>query len=235
MEMKRRVGIALGLISVGLLVAVFLLSDFSMGMYRKYNALRMDPLGLGLKEEVTEGDYDFLLLGDSLIARWRIPGYAVLNKGIGAQTSSQVKYRVKLLQDKPIHAKTAIICVGGNDLKSLRLDPDLSDAVVETTLLNIEDIVAGVKSISDEIYLMTIPPIYTVPFYMKPLQSTHITLASLEAINDGIIQMAEDEGIHVLDAERILQGMAVEEVLAKDKVHLSDKAYEKLFEEVSGD
>lgn len=233
--MKRSVGIALGLIIVGLLVAVFLLGDFSVGMYRKYNALRMDPLGIGREAEIQGAEYDFFLIGDSLIAGWRIPGYAVLNEGIGSQTSAQVKYRVKLLQDKPIHAKTAIICVGGNDLKALRLDTDLSDDVVETTLLNIEEIVAGAKSISDEIYIMTIPPIYTVPFYMKPLKFTHVTLTSLEEINAGILQMAEDEGIHVLDAKRILQGMAVEEVLAKDKVHLSDKAYEKLFEEVSGD
>jgi lysophospholipase L1-like esterase len=76
---------------------------------------------------------------------------------------------------------------------------------------------------------------YTVPFYMKPLKSTQVMLSALEELNQGILDVAADEGVEVIDCETVLQGMNAEDVLAPDNVHLSEKAYEALFSEIQDD
>lgn len=223
-----------------LLLSASIICNAVLGMaairvYQKYNHVRTDPLGL-LNETDTqeEGNYDYFLIGDSLIANWDIAGASVANEGIGAQTSGQVMYRMRLLGDA-LHAKKSIICVGGNDLKILRFDTELSADVIRTSLSNIREIIRLSKGISDQTYIVTIPPMYTVPFYMEPLKSTQVMLSALEELNQGILDVAADEGVEVIDCETVLQGMSTEDVLAPDNVHLSEKAYEALFSELQDD
>jgi len=82
-----------------------------------------------------------------------------------------------------ISAKRAIICAGGNDLKTLRVFPDQEEAIIYTTIQNIRQIIAELENKCEMIYVLTIPPIYSVPFYLKPLKSTKALLSSLDAIN----------------------------------------------------
>ncbi|GAK53422.1 lysophospholipase L1 and related esterases [Candidatus Moduliflexus flocculans] len=131
--------------------------------------------------------------------------------------------------------KKSIIWVGGNDLKILRVDPELSPKIIPSSLSTIREIIKLSNRISEKTYILTIPPIYTVPFYMKPFKSTHVMLSSLEALNHGIIQVAKEEGAEVIHCEQVLHGMQTTDILASDRIHLSEKAYEKIFSEINND
>ncbi len=204
------------------------------GLYATYALLRMDPLGISDRPPPAPGNYDLLLIGDSLAAHWPIPDAAALNLGIPSQTSAQVLHRSTLL-DPGVQAATTLICVGGNDLKILRVNPDLSATVVSTALTNIRAILRQSRHRSAHVFIMTVPPMYTVPFYLKPFRFTQAMLSSLKTLNRGIRTVAAEEGASVLDCERLFHGMDPDVILAPDHVHLSAHAYEILAAEIHAD
>ncbi|GAK53423.1 hypothetical protein U14_04688 [Candidatus Moduliflexus flocculans] len=102
--MNRKLLIGLVVVVFALMLSNMMLGKMALDLYQTYNALRRDPLGILHQQEIQQGEYDYFLIGDSLIARWKIPEYAVANHGISAQTSGQALYRMRLLGDK-IHAK----------------------------------------------------------------------------------------------------------------------------------
>lgn len=201
-----------------------------VNLYKDYNNLRMDPLGISNELSSETGKYEFLLIGDSIIRNWIINGYLTLNKGIASQTSTQVLYRVKFL-NKNVYAKNAIICVGGNDLKSLRVFPDNSRQIVDKVITNIQNIIDTIDNNCDNIYIMTIPPISSVPFYLKPLKSTKAILNSLNAINN-TIKSGLNRNVRVIDVEKVINGIPAKHVYADDNVHLSQKVYEEILKEI---
>lgn len=82
-----------------------------------------------------------------------------------------------------ISAKRAIICAGGNDLKTLRVLPEQKEEIIHATIQNIRQIITEAENKCELIYVLTIPPMYSVPFYLKPLKSKKALLSSLDAIN----------------------------------------------------
>lgn len=226
--MKKSWIIVFSLITLSLIIFSISLGSLSLNFYSKYNNLRMDPLGISGNTQSDTGEYDFLLIGDSLIQNWKIDGFSSLNKGIGSQTSTQVLYRAQMLDDT-VHAKKAIICVGGNDLKYLRLNPDSSSTVIEKAVQNIQGIIDAVSDNCDTVYVMTIPPVSSVPFYMKPLKSAKALLNSLNSINE-IILNELDNNVKAIDTAKAISPLPKEDVYAADNIHLSQKSYECIFQ-----
>jgi lysophospholipase L1-like esterase len=196
----------------------------------------MDPLGLNTAASANpeHSIYDFILIGDSLIANWNPSGYKILNLGIPSQTSAQVLHRMQIF-DTDISAERIIICAGGNDLKILRVLPENSEAIAENTLQNIKEIISAVKNKSSKIYILTIPPIYKVPFYLTPFKSTKALLSSLDAINMRLKTELSGNNITVIDVEKIISPLERTEVYASDGIHLSQKAYDKILNAITKD
>lgn len=207
------------------------LGILAVRIYGSYNALRRDPLGILRAEKTPAGPYDVLLMGDSLAERWKIEGCAAANLGISGQTSGQVLHRMQLMGEG-IRARRAIICVGGNDLKTLRAEPELAGQVVEESLANLRASLRLAKGRAEKTCVVTVPPIGEVAWHWKAIPSTKAILGGIERLNAGIRELAEEEGVAAIDCERAFRGMAAEEIFAEDKAHLSEKAYEALEVEV---
>ncbi len=219
-----------------LLIACAVLTMLSITLYKKYCLLRMDPLGLSSSASSTTetGNYDFLLIGDSLIANWNPSGYKNLNLGIPSQTSAQVLHRIQILHTG-ISAERAIICAGGNDLKTLRVLPEQKEKIIHTTVQNIRRIIAEAENKCEMIYVLTIPPIYSVPFYLKPLKSTKALLSSLDAINTRLKTELKKGNVTVIDVEQEIASLKLNEIYASDGIHLSQKAYDKILDAITKD
>ena len=228
-----KAGVAVVLLAlVAALAAVAVgVGTIALDIYRSYNALRRDPLGILRAEKAPAGPYDVLLIGDSLAEGWRIEGCAVANMGISGQTSGQVLHRMQLM-DEGIRARAAILFVGGNDLKTLRAEPEMAAKVVDECLTNLREILRLAKSRSEKVFVATVPPINEVPWYWKAIPSTKAILRGIESLNEGIRELAAEEGAAAIDCERAFRGMAAEEVVAQDKAHLSENAYQALMVEI---
>lgn len=233
--MKKRTIVIFFLLAV-MLVLCITMTFFTLTFYKKYCLLRMDPLGLNTAASANpeHSIYDFILIGDSLIANWNPSGYKILNLGIPSQTSAQVLHRMQIF-DTDISAERIIICAGGNDLKILRVLPENSEAIVENTVQNIEDIISVVENKSSKIYILTIPPIYNVPVYLKPFKSTKALLSSLDAINMRLKTELSGNNITVIDVEKIISPLERTEVYASNGIHLSQKAYDKILNAITKD
>lgn len=202
----------------------------SINLYGKYNNLRMDPLGISGNAPPDNGEFDFILIGDSLIQNWKIDGFTTLNMGIGSQTSAQVLYRAQMLNNN-VQAKKAVICIGGNDLKTLRLSPNSSNEIIEQTVKNIQGVIDAIFDNCDNIYIMTIPPVSSVPFYLKPLKSTKALLVSLNSINEHILH-GLDRNVRSIDVAKTISSLPKKDVYAADNIHLSKKAYDFILQQI---
>ena len=125
--------LAIILLALGLLVSLvfnFILYRQGRGYYLQLNATRLDPLGLEAhparyseSERSLGAAHRIIFLGDSRITQWPQPaidGYQIVNRGIGAQTSTQVlgRYDVHV---KPLEPDILLVQVGINDLKAIPL------------------------------------------------------------------------------------------------------------------
>jgi len=219
-----------------LLAFGIILAQLALTFYKKYCLLRMDPLGLSssASSNSESGNYDFLLVGDSLIANWNPSEYKNLNLGIPSQTSAQILHRMQIF-NAGISAKRAIICAGGNDLKTLRVLPEQKEEIIHAAIQNIRQIIAEVENKCEMIYVLTIPPIYSVPFYLKPLKSTNALLSSLDAINTRLKTELKSERVTVIDVEQEIASLDLDEIYASDGIHLSQKAYNKILDAITKD
>jgi len=100
--MKRILPAALVLVVLALIAGHVFLGTTVFRLYRAYNALRLDPLGLRSAPLPPSGHYDILLMGDSLAEQWTFPEGSVANAGRHAQTSAQILLRMQRL-DADLH------------------------------------------------------------------------------------------------------------------------------------
>lgn len=203
-------------------------------IYDKYNDLRLNPLLLSGLDDNNKynNSYDIVILGDSLGAGWKFSGnYSTLNLGIGGQTTSQVKYRSDLIEGK-IKGDILIIIAGGNDIKCIPTNYHRKDQILDQAAYNIKEIVRNHQNDFNSIVLVTIPPMFRIPFYLKHLKRTKIFSASIIELNDKIRNLAAEMDVELLDAFTILSEKKNDENLTTDGAHLNKRAYQYLEKEI---
>ncbi|HUI92314.1 MAG TPA: GDSL-type esterase/lipase family protein [Chitinivibrionales bacterium] len=201
----------------------------------KYNDSRLDPIGgqAWNLDAIAKGHHAVVLLGDSHAWNWRYPGGDVLNLGIPSQTSVQIRLRSDRYRDS-LSGAMLIIFAGGNDVKSISTNLERRDAIVEQCLLSIEGIIKNHQGHFDEIVLATIPPAFKLPLMYRVLYRPEIDGCQTK-INDGIRRLAGQYKVRLLDAYSILLPKIKSEKLSDDGIHMNEKAYGHLTEELTKD
>ncbi len=193
--------------------------------YDKYNDSRLDPLGeiaWDLQDDVN-GSHEVVIIGDSHARNWDYNHDRVLNLGIPGQTSVQISHRSLAYRDS-LKGKLLIIIGGGNDIKSVSTNPGLKDEIVRNCLAALESTVNNHLPSFESIAILTVPPVFKIPWKYRTLHSPAIDQAHSE-INTGIRLLAKQYNIILLDAYAILEPQMESKDLSPDGIHLNKQAY----------
>ena len=199
--------------------------------FDRYNDVRLDPLDIGDSATLSfpGQPYDFVLLGDSHASNWAIPSAAVLNLGIGGETSSQIALR-SALYAKRISGGCLIVIAGGNDMNCLLTNKDRQETIIRQCVARIRTIVEHHRGNFTHIVVMTVPPLFSIPKEYWGLYDSSID-RSLNELNAGIrLLCAQDTSIKLLDAYEIVSKKRATENLTTDGEHLNAVAYRYLFD-----
>jgi len=212
------------------LIGNFIGYQITYQFYQKYNHSRLDPLGENTWQlhSIAHSDKSLVILGDSHARNWNYQSDDVLNLGIPGQTSNQIRLRSDSYRDN-LSGKRLIIIAGGNDIKSMSTNLAQKDQIVKNCLQSLEAIILNHQTSFDEIVLLTIPPVFSIPFeYYLLMINLQILHDAHHEINQGIRQLASKHGVRLLDAYHILREQMKNEQLSKDGIHLNRAAYQYL-------
>ncbi len=169
-----------------------------------------------------------LFYGDSRAADWPapdVPGYAVVNRGVGGQTSAEaVAYLDSALAG--LQPNIVVVQIGVNDLSMLTFNPNQRAAIVETCRRNIRQLVARLADISECVVLTTIFPIGDAELFFYDVSEM---IDALDEVNDFIHALAGPQ-ITIFDAYAVLaadDGL-VQPDYALDMLHLNPLGYRAL-------
>ncbi len=221
------------------LIGNWLIFSQAKQFYTQLSATRLDPAGLRAYpthgQGIAESDKTrIVFFGDSRAAQWpnlnTLPQFEFINRGIGAQTSTQVRQRLKdhLL---PLDADFVIIQVGINDLTSIPLFPDSKKYIIRMVKENISWIVAEVAETNSQnqtVILTTIFPTGDIPLIRQPFWSSDIEDAIVE-VNQHIATLA-GENVIIMDSYGLLvddNGRLLDQ-FTHDELHLSTAGYTHL-------
>jgi hypothetical protein len=214
MKPNRSLWLVFALTFVALLASVALnITFFVQGRqyYLQLNETRLDPLGLSYFTS-TNGQPDpadldrpaVVFFGDSRAADWPAPNldrFDFINRGIGAQTSSQALLR---FDDHvtPLRPRVVALQIGVNDLKTLALFPERKEVIIAACKDNIRRIVGRAGEIGATVILTTIFPVGEPPLERMPFWSSDIS-RGVDEVN-GYIRSLAAPNVVVLDAYAIL-------------------------------
>ena len=131
-----------------------------------------------------------------------------------------------------LKGKLLIIIGGGNDIKSLSTNPGRKDEIVRNCLAALESTVNNHLPSFESIVILTVPPVFRMPWKYRILHSPIIDEAHKQ-INIGIRLLAKQKNIILLDAYAILEPQMESEDFLPDGIHLNKQAYENLKGELS--
>lgn len=217
----------------------WLLYNRAIHYYRQLNETRLDPLGLSVypsstnQTSLTDPDkVTVVFFGDSRLAEWSPPpdlsGFEFVNRGIGAQTSTQVLQRFDY-HVKPLRPQIIVIQVCINDLKTIPLFPERKRTIITNCQENIRQIVARSLDLDATVILTTLFPIGEVPLDRRFFWSDEVNQAIGE-INSFIFSL-EGENVIVLDTYPILasgENGVIQDGYAKDFLHVNAAGYKAL-------
>lgn len=171
--MSRRFSFSVPLVALTLVLIVsialnFLLFQQGKQYYYQLNLTRLDPLGLndypsGMKKTKHPAKVRVVVFGDSRAYQWPEPAgvsqFEFINRGIGAQTSSQIVAR---FEEHVVSLQPDILliqmCI--NDLKTIPLFPHLKLSIISNCKNNIEWSVREARKLGATVILTTvIPPV----------------------------------------------------------------------------
>lgn len=238
-----RVGIvllALSLMGSGLLNIQ--LYKAAQQYYRELNSTRLDPLGLKVYPRQPHPQVrshtdriKVVFFGDSRAFAWTEPSnldrFESINRGIGAQTTSQVLGRYDR-HIRPLNANILVLQVGINDLKTIPLFPHLKENIISQSQANIEQIVRQAQRQNTVVIVSTIFPVGEVPLTRRLFWSPDAD-AAIEQVNAFIHQLAAKQVI-VFDTAAILANDKgrVKDDYGLDFLHLNETGYQALNREL---
>lgn len=172
-----------------------------------------------------------MFFGDSRALSWASPdmrGFEFINRGIGNQTSEQIRLRWEQ-HVAPLRPDSVVLQLCVNDLKTIPLFPERRDAIVKQCQSNLKAIVEMARQAGSKVVLTTVFPLGEVPLERKLFWSDDVAVAISE-VNEFIYTL-EGEGVLVADAYELLREEASEKVrpeYSRDLLHLNAEGYEML-------
>lgn len=221
-------------LAVSVAVNYYLL-NFSRRYYDLFNRTRLNPLGLNAftSNHVEKQDSDsvnVVFFGDSRVAEWPLPnvdGFDFVNRGINSHTSNQLLLRYDA-HIRPLNPHILFVQVCINDLFSIPLNAESSEAIIIGCKNNIQQIVRDARGQDATVILSTIFPVGRVPIESRLFWSDEILLA-VEEVNS-FIKSLEGDGVVVFDTFSILandEGRLLQE-FSRDMLHLNSAGYEEI-------
>lgn len=214
----------------------FFLFHQGQNYYHQLNQTRLDPLGLnnypaGINKSSNPGKLRVVFFGDSRAYQWPEPTgferFEFINRGIGAQTSSQVVERFDE-HINPLQPDVLLVQVCINDLKTIPLFPNLKSSIISNCKNNIKRIVLEAQKQEITVILTTVFPLGKLPLERRLFWSEDVARA-IEEVNQFIISQTAEKVI-IFDTCRTLandKGMVKEEY-SRDFLHLNKTGYETL-------
>lgn len=201
--------------------------------YVQLSQAQLDPYGLkhpgfvvrGRPEHVTR----VVFFGDSRARDWPAPqvaGCTVINRGIGGQTTEQVRGRIDA-HVIPLKPCVVVVQAGINDLKAIPLFPQRRDEIVADCKANLREIVRRCTNDGLPVIITTIFPPGHVPLQRRMVWSPEIEKA-VEEVNADLRALA-GEHVVVLDAWKLLEDHGqLRSGLGLDTLHLNARGYQAL-------
>jgi lysophospholipase L1-like esterase len=226
-----RLSIVLALLFAVSLTVNAILVRTAAQYYATTNAIRLDPVGLKVyaPDRVHPPDARPMLVffGDSRALMWGrpgLPGYTVVNRGIGFQTTAQILARLDG-DVTPLHPDVVVLEAGINDLKSISDFPERRAEIVADCKANLERIVSGCRSAGAKVVLTSIFELGDVSIWKRPFWSDDVGVAVRE-VNAYLPTLAHD-GVTLFDANRTLDdgNDRVKGGYQLDYLHLSPPGY----------
>ena len=243
MIQKRILLIVTAILTLLLTISVVLnlvLFRYANRYYLQLNGTRLDPLGVIFYEpadppenELSQQKMKAVFFGDSRAYQWPQPQdlnqFIFLNRGIGAQTSTQVVERYER-HISPLQPDILIIQVCINDLKTIPLYPHLKRQIIDNCKANLKQIVDESRNQGTEVILTTIFPLGELPIERRSFWSDEVAKAVVE-VNEYINKL-RNEDIIIYDTTAILadQSGQVRAEYSYDFLHLNENGYQVLNE-----
>ena len=196
------------------------------------SALRSDPIDLlNLTDRATASDTEFLLMGDSRVARWDpVPELDSIPFGLvgsAGMTAVQMELATRVIAPR-LAGKTVIVQIGINDLKAIGYMDRDPDEIISETKRSLTAIHRTLKKNEVRVFVSTIVPPGPVGLSRRPIWDDRIRDAVVsvnEALVSGHLMAVED----VLDFGRLLGSpRKTDSVFSADALHLNRSGYEVL-------
>ena len=211
----------------------------TLGDYRSLSEIQLDPYGLkrpGFPPDpapVDAGEKVLVFFGDSRARQWpapQAPGWRVVNRGIGGQTTEQMRGRFDA-HIAPLSPSVVVVQGGVNDVKAIPLFPHLRDEIVADCKANLRDLVRRARARGAVVVITTVFPTGPVPLERRAVWSADVERAVQEVNAD--LRTITTEGVIVLDAWKLLstEGRLRDEYAA-DTLHLTAQGYQVLNDEL---
>jgi lysophospholipase L1-like esterase len=215
-----------------------LLYRYANQYYLQLNGTRLDPLGVVFYEpsdpaahELNQQKVRVVFYGDSRAYQWPPPPelgqFIFLNRGIGAQTSTQVVERFDN-HITPLQPDILVVQVCINDLKTIPLYPHLERQIIDTCKANLEQIVDKARDQGAAVILTTIFPLGELPIERRLFWSDEVGSAIVE-VNEYIYTL-KNEGVIIYDTATVLadESGQVRAEYSFDFLHLNEYGYQAL-------
>jgi len=206
--------------------------------YLQLNGTRLDPLGVIFYEpadppenELSQPKIKVVFFGDSRAYQWSEPQdlnqFIFLNRGIGAQTSTQVVERYEK-HISPLQPDVLVVQVCINDLKTIPLYPHLKRQIIDNCKANLKQIVDESRNQGADVILTTIFPLGELPFERRFFWSDEVAEAIIEV--NKYITTLQNENVMIYDTTAILadQSGQVRAEYSYDFLHLNENGYQVL-------
>jgi lysophospholipase L1-like esterase len=237
-RIARIVRIALpALLAVSLAANVLLVRQWIADVSASHVA-RLDPAQLGVHEadraKAPPATPVLELFGDSRAAMWpppALPGYTVVNRGIGYQTTAQIALRIDA-DVVPLHPAVVVLEAGVNDLKTIADIPAQRTRIVADCEANLRRIVDRCRAAASTVVVVSIFDIGDVPLWREPFWSDDVA-AAVREVNAFLPTLTRD-GVVLLDAGVVLDDARgkVKPPYQFDYLHLNPAGYDALDEKL---
>ncbi|WP_020394848.1 SGNH/GDSL hydrolase family protein [Thiolinea disciformis] len=226
-------------ILLGSLAANATLFYLTKKFYQEAQTVRLNPLELerypSALADKKIGQKRVVFFGDSRALGWPAPaaqGLEFINRGIGDQTSTQVRYRVAA-HLAPLKPDLVLLQLCVNDLKVIAQMPEQQAAIVQRCKENVTKIVQEVRASGSEVLLTTVFPVNKASWQYWIRWSEAVDVA-LQDVNHYIKSLA-GEGVYVLDAYDVLEGEPnqTHPQFSRDLLHLNEVGYAQLNQALS--
>jgi hypothetical protein len=208
---KSIIGLSIGVLIVASLALNIILFNKTVSYYKALNLLRLDPLETRfLKKFPKDGASKkngpmILLFGDSRISQWRprldLPGYTLINRGVGGQTTQQLMLRLEkdLLSYSP---DVVVFQAGINDLKNIGLIPNRKTDIISNCKENLLKIVQRIGEQEIQLVVLTIFPTGKPGLLRKWFWSEE-TFAAISEVNTSL-KSIQNRKVHGIACERAI-------------------------------